>query len=1060
MSEMKTGTDGGPSRRDFLKAAGFTFAGALLSGCQRAPVQEAIPPLSQPEDIVAGRARYFASTCDACRSGCGMLVKSYDGRPIKLEGNPEHPLSKGGLCAAGQASLLGLYDRLRLQHPLSEGQETTWDEIDRDIRAQLDAVQQQKGAVRVLSGTITSPTTQAALQRFLSRFADPQHVTHVTYDPLSCSAILDAHEQTHSARVLPHYHLDRAEVIVSFDADFLGNWLSPVEFTRAYRTGRSLTGNPPRCSYHVQVESRLSLTGSKADERVCVAPEEIRAVLNHLALDLARRAGTPLAVDGPGPLPGPLSEVCDRLAQRLWQARRRSLVLCGSQDVPTQVVCNFLNDLLDNYRAHPALGASAVGLGASPRGTGPLSTAGLITAPGNYGPTLDIERPSLQRQGSDRDLATLLRELDAGKVAALFILDSNPVHDLPDGERLAQALRQVPLVVCCGERLDETARLAHYVCPHPHYLESWGDAEAVSGVISLRQPTIPRLGDTRPLIESLDAWAGAPKPALAAFAASTVGLLGSPHGQGPMLAASTLFPRASKPAYDLLREHWKDHVFPRRRARESDFQTFWDRSVHDGYAEVEPAKVSLKPFNLEAVRPALQAAPPAEEGRTLVLYPKVGLPDGSHAYNPWLQELPDPISKVTWDNYACLSPAAAAELGLADGDVVRVGDGGSAALELPVRIQPGQHDRVVAVALGYGSVVSERFAGIGPPWLEARPTVGENGLVGQNAAPLMAWEGGTLRYVRTGVQLTKTGKKHPLAATQVQETLTLPAHLAPPGHERRPLVQEIGLSRLQRPPAAPPHEAKPADLWPPDHTYPGRRWGMVIDLNACTGCSACVIACQAENNVPVVGRDEVQRQREMHWLRIDRYYSGSGTDVKVDHQPMLCHHCERAPCETVCPVLATLHSAEGLNEQVYNRCVGTRYCANNCPYKVRRFNWFAYAHDDKLQNLALNPDVTVRSRGVMEKCTFCVQRLEEAKIEARRRGEKIRDGDVQTACQQSCPAQAIIFGDRNDKDSRVAQLSKDPRHYHTLAELNIGPAVAYLKVVRNRPEGEEGPHHE
>jgi molybdopterin-containing oxidoreductase family iron-sulfur binding subunit len=1003
MSETITATEGDLndiSRRAFLKAAGFTFAGAMLSGCyQRAPEQEAIPPLNQPEGVVAGQASFYASTCDACRAGCGMLVKSYDGRPIKLEGNPEHPLSKGGLCAAGQASLLGLYDRLRLQHPLSEGRKTTWAEIDRDIRARLDAIRkqrQQSGAVRVLSGTITSPTTQALIKRLLG---DAAGVGHVSYDPLSCSAILDAHERTHGIRVLPRYHLDRAEVIVSFDADFLGTWLSPVEFTRAYRVGRPLTGNPPRSSYHVQVESRLSLTGSKADERICLAPEEIRLLLTHLAFALIRLAGRRLNVDAPDPLPRPLAEVADRLAQRLRKAQRRSLVLCGSQDVPTQLVCNFINNLLENY-----------------------------------GATLDIERPSLQRQGSDRDLVVLLRELDAGKVAALFILDSNPVYDLPDGEALAKALRKVPLLVCCTERLDETARLARYVCPHPHYLESWGEAETVSGIIGLRQPTIPRLSQTRPIVESLAAWTGAPKP-----------------------------------AYNLLLENWKTHIFPRQ-ARERNFQSFWDRSVHDGYAEVEPVRVRSKPFNLDVVKPALQAPRLADTGRTLVLYPKVGLPDGSHAYNPWLQELPDPISKATWDNYACLSPAAAAELGLSEGDVVRV-EAGKEGLELPVLIQPGQHDRVVAVALGYGSIVSERFAGIGPPWLEARPTVGENGLVGQNAAPLLAWEGGTLHYTRPAVELTRTGKRHPLAVTQIQNSLTLPAHLAPPRHERRPLVQEIGLSRL-RPAAVPPKEEKPADLWPDDHRFPERRWGMVIDLNACTGCSACVIACQAENNVPVVGRDEVRRHREMHWLRIDRYYSGAkdphnsdaqakdsraraagvaeSSTFQVVHQPMLCQQCERAPCETVCPVLASVHSEEGLNEQVYNRCVGTRYCSNNCPYKVRRFNWFAYAHEDPLLNLSLNPDVTVRSRGVMEKCTFCVQRLQEAKIAARRRGEQLHDGDVQTACQQSCPAQAILFGDLKEKDpkSRVAQLRDDPRHYHALAELNIGPAVGYLKVVR------------
>jgi molybdopterin-containing oxidoreductase family iron-sulfur binding subunit len=968
----------GFSRRDFLRAAGFTFTGVLLGGCQRAPEQEAIPLLDQPEGIVAGQASYYASTCAACSAGCGLLVKSRDGRPIKLEGNPEHPVSKGGLCAAGQASLLGLYDRLRLQHPLKEGRESGWAEIDRDIRARLATIRRQGGAVRVLSGTLTSPTTRALLERFLGGFADARHVV---YDPLSCSAVLDAHERTHGVRVLPRYHLDRAEVIAGFDADFLGTWVSPVEFTRAYRAGRPLTGKEPRSSYRVQVESRLSLTGSKADERVCVAPEDLRAVLTHLALGLARQARVRLDA-APAGLPAPLAEVCDRLVRRLWQARGRSLVLCGSQDVPTQVVCNFSNHLLENY-----------------------------------GRTLDVERPSLQRQGSDRDLEALLRELEAGKVAALFILDSNPVYDLPSGAT-AQALRRVPLLVCCGERLDETARLARYVCPHPHYLESWGDAEPVSGILGLRQPTIPRLGDTRPLLESLAAWMG-----------------------------------EAKPVYDLLRRHWEAHVFPRQ-AREKSFQAFWDRTVHDGHAEV-PVQVRPKPFDPAAVQAALQVRRPADEGTVLVLYPKVGLPDGSHAYNPWLQELPDPISKVAWDNYACLSPAAAAGLGLEEGDVVRVAvpdrEGRARALELPVLVQPGQHDRVVAVALGYGSIVSERFAGIGPPWLEARPTVGENGLVGQNAAALLAWEGGTLRYTRAGVALTRTGKKHPLASTQSQNTLTLPEHLAPPGQERRPIVQKITLAALAAPAGEQPPAHKPADLWPADHPYPENRWGMVIDLSACTGCSACVVACQAENNIPVVGRDEVRRRRDMHWLRIDRYYSGTGAALQVAHQPMLCQHCERAPCETVCPVLATVHSSEGLNEQVYNRCVGTRYCANNCPFKVRRFNWFAYARDDTLQNLALNPDVTVRSRGVMEKCTFCVQRIGEARIEARQRGEQVRDGDLQTACQQSCPAQAIVFGNLNDPASRVAQLRKGPRHYQALAELNIGPAVGYLKVVRNAP---------
>jgi molybdopterin-containing oxidoreductase family iron-sulfur binding subunit len=424
--------------------------------------------------------------------------------------------------------------------------------------------------------------------------------------------------------------------------------------------------------------------------------------------------------------------------------------------------------------------------------------------------------------------------------------------------------------------------------------------------------------------------------------------------------------------------------------------------------------------------------------------------------------LPDPISKVTWDNYACLSPAAASRLAVRQGDVVRLD--GLDGLELPVLIQPGQHDQVVAIALGYGSKLSERFANIGPPWLEARSTVGANGMVGVNAARLLCWQENLLRYQRDGIRLVKTDRQHPLACTQQEPIIRQPLPMAG-GRQPLPIVRETVLPAFLR--AVPERPAEERhDLWPDDHAIPitTPRWGMAIDLNACTGCSACVIACQVENNIPVVGKDEVRRHREMHWLRIDRYYSTPAhspvdgertrdTEVNVAHQPMLCQQCGNAPCETVCPVLATVHSDEGLNQQVYNRCVGTRYCANNCPYKVRRFNWFDYAHDDKLANLVLNPDVTVRSRGVMEKCTFCVQRIQEAKIEARRLGLPVADGDIQTACQQSCPTKVIVFGNLNDPQSKAAQLAKSTRAYKVLEELNAQPAVSYLAIVRNRPEG-------
>jgi molybdopterin-containing oxidoreductase family iron-sulfur binding subunit len=999
------------SRRGFLKLAGFAFAGTALGGCQRAPVQYALPYLNPPDEITPGRAYDYASTCGGCSAGCGLLIKTRDGRPIKLEGNPEHPLSHGGLCAAGQASLLGLYDQQRLQHPLHSGQTAEWPAVDQAVVAQLTVIRKQKGAVRFLSGPGLSPTARALLNRFLGTFANARQIIH---DPRSCSAIQEAHSRTHGVRVLPHYHFDKALVIVSFDADFLGTWVSPVEFTAAYQAGRRLDGPAPQSSYHVQFESRLSLSGTKADRRLTLAPAELGAAMKQLATRLAKIAGEP-APDGILEESSIPADFLDYLAETLWQHRQRSLILCGSEDVELQVLDNYLNHLL-----------------------------------GNYGSTVDVAQPSYQKEGNERDLATLLQELRDGKVAALLVCDSNPVHDLPDGDRIAEDLKRVPLLVSLAPRLDETARLAQIVCPDHHFLEAWNDAEPVNGLVSLVQPAITPLGETRSVLESLAIWTGKPST-----------------------------------AHELLRERWRNDVFPRA-PRKGTFDEFWDHTLVTGFAEVRPQTIKVENFKRAAVRFASPASRAAVGTFSLVLYPKVGIPDASHAYNPWLQELPDPISKVTWDNYACLSPQAAASLGVKDGDVVRLEApahaGRPVTLELPAFVVPGQHDEVVAVALGYGSVLSERFAKIGPPWLQAGPTVGPDGFVGKNGAPYLEWVAGGLRTSVTGVSLNRTGTQHALASTQSYHQITVPPKLAVPGQDRPRIIREGTLAsvrqeaastnkrtsgevgRMQLPVVAgPPGEAPGTeareDLWPRDHPFVGAHWGMVIDLSACTGCSACVIACQAENNIPVVGKDEVRRQREMHWLRIDRYFTEADGQVEVAHQPMLCQHCVDAPCEVVCPVLATVHSDEGLNEQVYNRCVGTRYCANNCPYKVRRFNWFDYAHDDLLHNLVLNPDVTVRSRGVMEKCTFCVQRIEEAKVEARRLGQPLRDGALQTACQQSCPARAITFGNLNDSTSRVRQLAAGPRGYQVLAELNVKPSVTYLSLVRNRPAAGEGEKH-
>jgi len=1048
-------------RRRFLEAAGFSLSLATAAGCGRAPVVHALPFFKHPPGAVPDQLRYYGSTCAGCAAGCGLLAGTRDGRPLKMEGMPEHPLSQGGLCAVGQAQPLELYDSKRLHGPLKRGplkrgplkedKQVPWTEIDLDIANQLGEIKEAGGAVRLVTNTVTSPTLRGAIADFLGQFKDARHIT---LDAVSSSAILDAHEKTHGSRLLPHYRIDRAKVIVSFGADFLGTWISPVEFTASWCKNRPPTETDPSMSYHVQLESRLSLTGSNADRRLVIAPSEQQRVLRLLADRLAQHAGQPESSSPPTGSPATAASVAGadlaEIAQRLWAARGQALVLCDSQDVNTQITVNRINHLL-----------------------------------ASYGKTLDIEHPSLQRQGNDREVAELVEELKHGQVAALLVAGTDLTYNLPGRQALADAIDKVRLVVSFAPRIDDFAAHAHYVCPDHHALESWGDAEPIHGLVSIVQPTIRPIYNTRSVLESLSNWSA---PAAAQ--------------------------KHSVTQYDLVRDYWRKQIMAQQ--EQTDFSQFWDRAVHDGFVRLQRKPVTSQPFQDSRPPDSKRTAEPTPQtGLTLVLYQKIGMPDSQHAQNPWLLELPDPITKVTWDNYVSVSQALAQEQSLEDGDVVRIQIGGEkgnpeqASLELPVFIQPGQHTRTVAIALAYGCPGTDRFAKVGPQWLESRLTVEPGQTVGKNGAPLISITKDTLRYVRQSVTLEKTGRKQTLASTQEHHSIDVPAAVAPHGAERRGMIQETTLaayaldpyagspeahhpatSQPGQNPAAEPQPVRQQDspqilpgkpsqdlpreaqLWPEDHPMEGHWWGMMIDLNACTGCSACVIACQSENNVPVVGKDEVRRQREMHWLRLDRYYSTppesaskepnavendagrggtdqNGTDMEVYHQPMMCHHCDNAPCETVCPVLATVHGDEGLNEQAYNRCVGTRYCANNCPYKVRRFNWFKYTHDDTLQNLVLNPEVTVRSRGVMEKCSMCVQRIEAGKIAARRRGKPLTDGQIQTACQQSCPTRAIVFGDMNDPDSQVSTAIRNPRRYRVLEELNIRPSVGYLRMVKN-----------
>ncbi|RKZ16351.1 [Fe-S]-binding protein [bacterium] len=977
----------GVSRRHFMQATGFAFIGTMMLGCTAVSEEEALPYLEQPEGVIAGRSDLYATTCGGCSAGCGMLARSRDGRPVKLEGNPDHPLSHGGLCAVGQASLLGLYDSHRLRAPVMDGKASDWASVDVALGDRLRQLRSASGRVAWLGAPITSPNKRARVEEFLATFDNGRLVEASANSQMP---IAEAHGLTHGVATVPRYHFDRAQVIVSVDADFLGTWISPVEFTAAWSSRRRGDALENGFSEHVQFESRMSVTGTKADLRLRIAPGERAAVLNQLVRHLSQHAHRSLRQIQDRPLTSVDDAQIAAIAARLWEHRDQALVVCGADDLAAQTLCNAANELL-----------------------------------GAYGKCLDLAQPAHHAGSSETELSLLLDEIAAGRIDALFVDGLNPVLDLPAGAALAQRLDAMQLVVSFSPYEDETSAHADFICPDHHYLESWSDNDNITGLMSYTQPIVAPMGATRQLEESLSMWTtGAVVPVRDQVLASSGG----------------------------------------------DVRRF-DKLLHDGF-EMRDVRQNAGNFRPDGVH---AASDPDASGLQLVLYSKVAIPSSAHAFNPWLHELPDPVTKSVWDNYASLSPATAERLSLQDGDVVRVALGQDAAVEVPVLIQPGQHDSAVAVALGYGSVLSRRFEGVGPGWIERKPTVGSDGLVGASATAVLAFEGGRRKFAGRSVTVEATGARRELARTQDYHSLDVPPHLAPEGGERRPNVQETTVAALMDPHfgehAIEHHDG--GNMWPVDHPYEGHHWGMVIDLTLCTGCSACVTSCQVENNVPVVGKDEVRRNREMHWLRIDRYFvdrdpataggdrsNGTGNgDVDVSHQPMMCHHCDNAPCETVCPVLATVHSDEGLNQQVYNRCVGTRYCMNNCPYKVRRFNWFEYAHEDEHENLAMNPDVTIRSRGIMEKCSFCAQRIQEAKIVARQQRRPVADGDIRMACQQSCAAQAISFGDMNDPESAVARARDSRRHFQVLAEIGVQPSVGYTSLVRNRPTDHEGPQH-
>lgn len=993
------GSEEGASRRDFLKMMGFGIAAASLAACE-APIRKAIPYVNKPVDVDPGIPNYYASTYVSGGDAVSIVVKTREGRPIKIEGNKLSKITQGGVSAQTEASVLSLYDKGRLQYPIANGEKVEWNKLDSEIIAGLTAVANKGGQIRIVSNTYNSPTGKKAIAEFVNKYPTAKHVA---YDAISVSGLLEANKESLGEAIVPSYDFSKAKTIVSFGADFLGTWISPIEFTKQYSSNRKVNAKKKEMSRHYQFEANLSLTGANADYRLQVKPSKEGLVVAALYDLVAKKAGAQsfgTTVEG--------FEILSQVANELWANRGKSLVVAGSNDKNVQLTVNAINQLL-----------------------------------GNYGTTIDTSSPILTRQGSDAEMSQFVKELEAGRIGAVIFLNANPVYDFAEGAKIANAISKAQLSVSIADRVDETAALTQFVAPSNHYLESWGDVEIKPGHFSLMQPAISPLFDTRQAEHSFLVWAGV----------------------------------QVEDYYTYLMQNWNERFF---NLSGLALQSKWDAVLHDGVYTVSAERSALEVSNASlsgAVSSIRKTYKADSEGFELVLYPTVALGSGTHANNPWLQEMPDPITKAVWDNYVTISQKQANELGIktfegkANMVDLTVGD---QKLRLPVVVQPGQTYGTLGLALGYGREKAGK-AGNG---------------VGKNAYTLVSLSNGAAIFnITADVKLEVLAETYQVAQTQTHNTYM----------GRATVIQEATLAEYKEDSYAGRYQPKIAtrdgmvkpsmiSLWK-GHDYNNHHWGLIIDLNSCTGCGACTVACQAENNIPVVGRQEVINRREMTWLRIDRYYSTeadtedksisgykameiASENPEVVFQPMMCQHCNNAPCETVCPVVATTHSSEGLNQMTYNRCIGTRYCANNCPYKVRRFNWFKY-HDNKqfkdvnyamyddLGKMVLNPDVTVRSRGVMEKCSMCAQRIQAGKLSAKKDGRRPVDGEINTACAAACTAGAIIFGDMNDPESKISQQLQvkkeekqvvvgEERAYHVLEEINVLPNVYYLTKIKNK----------
>jgi MoCo/4Fe-4S cofactor protein with predicted Tat translocation signal len=1050
--------DDAVSRRGFIKLMGASLALAGLSACAYQPTEMIVPFVRQPEGYVPGKSSFYATAMSLGGAATGLLVRSNEGRPTKIEGNDLHPASLGASDAYSQASLLGLYDPDRSQVLNFRGEIRTWSAFLGAVREALDNQRPKQGAgIRFLTEAITSPTLAAQITDILREF--PQ-ARWYQYEPVGRANAGTGAFQAFGQPVNAILNLDRADRILSLDADFLGCGPQSLRNGRLFASRRRVEGEggPSRMSRFYAVESTPTNTGGSADHRWPLRPSEIegfaRAVASRLGVSMAGTANAPASIP---------ANVIDAVARDLQQAGANALVVAGDeQPAIVHALAHAMNQKLGS------IGNTIVF-------TDPIE----FRPPGQENTALD----------SIAELRTLVQEMNAGQVDMLVMVGGNPVYNAPADLQFRQSMEKAGLRIHLSLYEDETSALCHWHVPESHYLESWGDARAFDGTVSIIQPLIaPLYRGTRSPVEFLAAFTQQPERTgyeiVRAFwqgkmtaGGAGVGAAAS-QGTGQRAASAQQMPTANQNTGAATQTGRGGQATANQQPTSTqsasqasatntnssnaaqtgstqtattqtsnagataatgggDFEAQWRKALHDGLIPntALPVKTVSLAGNWDTAQPSPAASP---NGLEIVFRADPSVYDGRFANNGWLQELPKPHSKMTWDNAAIVSPATARNMGLEVDLGWKGGEWHATLVNLtfqgrtvtaPVWVQPGQPDNTVTVHLGYGR------------WRAGRAGTGtEENPVGFNAYALRTsnalWSGADL-------QMTKTGGTYQIATTQLHHLM-----------ENRDVVRSGSLEDYKKNPSFAPQEKHEPDvhesMYPEMKTRDTYAWGMAIDLSTCIGCNACMVACQSENNVPVVGKEQVLRSREMHWLRVDSYYKGEEANPHTFFQPVPCMHCENAPCEPVCPVAATVHSAEGLNDMVYNRCVGTRYCSNNCPYKVRRFNFLLYQDfNTPTYKLMRNPEVTVRSRGVMEKCTYCVQRIQSAKIESEKENRAVRDGEIQTACQAACPSEAIVFGNINDPASRVSRLKAQERNYGLLSDLNTRPRTTYLGAIKN-----------